>query len=113
MASPQSDEFLCLPGSLGNRVLDSSCASMVSGPLVCAKVAGFACERAVPKCGLRRGKQRECQTRELPHAPELTQCRWPQCPFDSFAKCPFWLDRGWDSVEIEELPVSKCDNCHI
>ena len=39
----------------------------------------------------------------------LRQCRWPKCPFDSFAKCPFWLDRGWDSVEIEELPVSKCD----
>ena len=41
------------------------------------------------------------------------QCRWPKCPFHSLAKCPFWLDRGWDSVAIEELPVSKCDNCHI
>ena len=43
----------------------------------------------------------------------LRQCRWPKCPFDSFAKCPFWLGRSWDSVEIEELPVSKRDNCHI
>ena len=40
----------------------------------------------------------------------LRQCRWPKCPFDSFAKCPFWLVRGWDSVEIEELPAPKCHN---
>ena len=25
----------------------------------------------------------------------------------------FWRDRGWDLVEIEQLPVSKIDNCHI